>query len=103
MQIEARRIMCRPHTNRICRRRVERPDFSAGFSIKRLERPADAIFRTSQTDQYLAIHRSGRGRHRITLEWIGELLAPYDRARFRVECDEFGIERGHIDQVAKRS
>src|ERR1700688_430713 len=72
MQIEARRIMCRPHTNRICRRRVERPDLSAVLRIKRLERAADTVFRTSHADQYLAIHRSRRGRYRVALERIGE-------------------------------
>src|ERR1700738_4329270 len=40
MQIEARRIACRPHTNRIFRGRVERPDFSAALRIERLERAA---------------------------------------------------------------
>src|SRR5271170_1289145 len=82
MQIEARRVMCRPNTNRIYRRRVERPDFSAGLRIKRLERAADAVFRTGQADQYLAIDRSRRSCHRITLERIGKLLAPHYRTGF---------------------
>ena len=82
---------------------VECPDQFAAVSVIGFHETANAIFTTVGTDQYFAISHCWSHRFAVAQFWISDLSFPQHLACFSIECDEFCIQRAHVELAFRNS
>ena len=90
-------------TARFVRRgnRVEAPCFPAAPRVEGRNEPADPILAAADTDDDLVFDDQRGVGDRITRLAIGHFRVPQRAAGLRVDGNEMGVERAHVERVAE--